>query len=453
MHTACVARASRSSSRPRNSHCSSFSFSTPARSSTALRSPRTCGTRTTIRLPTYWKFSYGGCDGKSTTISRISSFRRCAGPDIALAIEASSSSQSGIQRLVRLRLRLTIWYVATFGLIIVLLGGGLFVVISIQLSQQLDESLRTATQELVRAARIRELEQTNVRGHVMDAVDELTIPDRVLYLLDVQGNPIKPSKADDWIRQAARQAGTEGQVIAQREIPGQEKTLRLHAVRFTLASGRKLIAVAVADQEELENKYADLIAAFVGIAFVALFLVAAGGFLLVRQSTAPIERSIEFMKRFMADAAHELRTPITILRSRAEIALQQPPDPATYVTTLRSVEAEARRLGGIVDSLLVLARADAGERQIEKQRIFLDDIAVDAAAAADAVARPKNVAVTVDEFEEAPVSGDPTLIRQLMLIVLDNAVKFTDAGGQVHVRVSMPEGVPTFVVEDTGIGI
>ena len=369
--------------------------------------------------------------------------------------EASSSSSSrvGLQRLVRLRLRLTIWYVATFGLIILLLGGGLFVVISIQLSQQLDESLRTATQELVRAARIRELEQTTVRGHVMDAVDELTIPHRVLYLLDAQGNPIKPAKADDWIREAARKAGTEGQVIAQKELPGQETTLRLHALQFKLASGVKLVAVAVADQEELENKYADLIAAFVGIAFVALFLVAAGGFLLVRQSTAPVERSIEFMKRFMADAAHELRTPITILRSRAEIALQQPRDSTTYVATLRSVEAEARRLGGIVDSLLVLARADSGERQIEKEPIFLDDIAVDAAAAAEAVARPKNVAVTVDEFEEAPVSGDPTLIRQLMMIVLDNAVKFTDAGGQVHVRVSMPGGVPTFVVEDTGIGI
>jgi signal transduction histidine kinase len=155
----------------------------------------------------------------------------------------------------------------------------------------------------------------------------------------------------------------------------------------------------------------------------------------------------------MADAAHELRTPITILRSRAEIALQQPRDPATYVATLRSVEAEARRLGGIVDSLLVLARADAGERQIEKEPIFLDDIAVDAAAAAEAVARPKNVTVTLDEFEEAPVLGDPILIRQLMMIVLDNAVKFTDAGGHVRVRVSMQGGAPTFVVEDTGIGI
>ena len=368
-----------------------------------------------------------------------------------MAIEATSS-RLGIQRLKRLRLRLTIWYVATFGLIILLLGAGLFLVISYQLSQQLDDSLKSASFELVRAARIREVEAAGARGRVIDAVDELNIPDRMLYLLDIQGNPIKPATVDDWIRQAAKDAGRVGQITAQHEAP-EDRTLRLHALRFKLASGRELVAVAVADRIELEDRYADLIAAFVAISFAALILVAAGGFILVRKSTAPIERSMEFMRRFMADAAHELRTPITILRTRAEVALQQPRDAENYVSALRGVEAEARRLGGIVDSLLVLARADAGERQIDRERIFLDDIAIDAAGAAEIVARQKKVLVTVDEFEEAPVLGDATLIRQLIMIVLDNAVKFTDAGGQVHVRVSMHEGAPTFVVEDTGIGI
>lgn len=368
-----------------------------------------------------------------------------------MAIEATSS-RGGIQRLVRLRLRLTIWYVATFGLIIVLLGGGLFVVISHQISQQLDDSLLGATQELVRAARIRELEQASVRGRLIDAVDELNIPDRTLYLLDARGRPLKPATVQPWISDAARRAGQTGQVTVQRNMPD-DKTLRLHALRFNLAAGQQLVAVAVADQEELENKYADLIGAFVGIAFLALILVAAGGFVLVRKSTEPIERSFEFMRRFMADAAHELRTPITILRTRAEIALQQPRDTANYVSALHGVEAEARRLGSIVDSLLVLARADAGERQIEKERIFLDDIAIDAAGAARIVARQKNVEITVDDFEEAPIEGDSSLIRQLVMIVLDNAVKFTDPGGQVHVSVSMQDGAPRFSVDDTGIGI
>jgi signal transduction histidine kinase len=368
-----------------------------------------------------------------------------------LASEANSS-RTGIQQLVRLRLRLTIWYVATFGLIILLLGTGLFAVIRHQISQQLDDSLRSATEELARAARIREIEAKSARGRVVDAVDELNIPDRELYLLDTLGNPIKPDTAARWIRAAAHAAGVTGENNIQIDTRDDE-TLRLHAMRFRLGSGRHMVAVAVADQIELEDRYADLIAAFGGVALAALVLVAAGGFLLMRKSTAPIERSILFIRRFMADAAHELRTPITVLRTHAEVALQQPRDAANYVTSLRGIEAEAQRLGGIVDSLLVLARADSGERQIEHERLFLDDVAIDAAAAAQLVGRQKGVVVTVEEFEEAPIDGDPALIRQLLMILLDNAMKFTDAGGRVSVRVSTPQGVPTFVVQDTGIGI
>ena len=363
----------------------------------------------------------------------------------------TSSSRIGVQRLVRLRLRLTIWYVATFGLIILFLGAALFVVIRNQLSQQLDDSLKSATLELVRAARIRELE-AGARGEVIDAVDELNIPDRLLYLLDLEGDPVKLGKVDDWIRRAAKRAAQLGQVTVQSDTPD-DQTLRLHALRFKLASGKQLIAVAVADQVELEDRYADLITAFAGVAFAALVLVAAGGFLLVRKSTQPIERSILYMRRFMADAAHELRTPITVLRTRAEVALQQPRDAADYVSALEGIEAESRRLGGIVDSLLVLARADAGERPLERERLFLDDIAIDAVGAASIVGRQKGVDVTVEEFEEAAVVGDAALIRQLVMILLDNAIKFADAGGVVRLRVSMRDGAPTFIVEDTGIGI
>jgi len=367
-------------------------------------------------------------------------------------VSEAISSRLGIQQLIRLRLRLTIWYVATFGLIIVLLGASLFAVISRQISQQLDDSLISATQELARAARIREVESTSARGRVVDAVDELNIPDRILYLLDTLGNAIRPDTAGEWVRAAAREAARRGQKTVSIHTRA-DKRLRLHAMLFKLDSGRRLVAVAVADQVEMEDRYADLIAAFGGVALAALVLVAAGGFLLVSKSTTPIERSFLFIRRFMADAAHELRTPITVLRTHAEVALQQPRDAASYVSSLRGIEAEARRLGGIVDSLLVLARADSGERQIEHERFFLDDVAIDAAAAAQLVGRQKGVVVTVEEFEEAPIVGDPALVRQLLMILLDNAMKFTDAGGEVRVRVSMPQGVPTFVVEDTGIGI
>lgn len=353
--------------------------------------------------------------------------------------------------LVRLRRRLTAWYAATFGLILLLLGGGLYVAIHEQLARQLNDSLTDATHELASAARIRERESAGARGDVVDAVDELHIPDRVLYLLDSAGVPIKPDSATHWIRSAARHAAADGAFSAEKDI-GRDHTLSLHAERFRLGSGQMMVAVAVADQVELADRYAALIAAFGGAALAAVVLVLAGGYFLVRKSTAPVERSMAYTRRFMADAAHELRTPIAVLRTRADVALQDTRSPHEYEAALRGMSHEATRLGRVVDDLLTLARADAGERTVSREHFFLDDIVIDAAMSIRTLAQAAGVALEVDEFEESPMVGDAALVRELVVILLDNAVKFTPAGGLVRVRVQ-PDPQPTLTVEDTGCGI
>jgi signal transduction histidine kinase len=336
------------------------------------------------------------------------------------------------QPLARLRRRLTAWYAGTFGVILLLLGGGLYAVIHEQFARELRDSLRSATHELVRAARIREIESRDARGKVVDAVEELHIPDRRLFLFDSSGTAVMPGVAPSWVAAGARRAASAGSVDDEMELRG-EHTLSLHAERFRLASGHSFVAVAVADHLELANRFASLIAAFGVAALAAVVLVLAGGYFLVRKSTDPIERSIAYTRRFMADAAHELRTPVAVLRTKAEVALQAPRTPDAYVSTLRGMGSEAQRLGRVVDDLLTLARADAGERPIGHERFFLDDVAI-------------------EEFEETPIMGDPALVRELIVVLLDNAVQFTPAGGTVHVRVQ-PSPQPTVEVEDTGPGI
>ncbi|MFI5256940.1 MAG: sensor histidine kinase [Gemmatimonadales bacterium] len=361
------------------------------------------------------------------------------------------SSAPPLNPLTRLRRRLTAWYAATFGLILVLLGGALYGVIHAQIEQQLQDSLQDATQELGAAARIREMESRSARGQVVDAVDELHIPDRTLYLLDSAGVEIRPATAPPWIRAAARRAAAAGSFDDEQEA-ADERTLSLHAERFQLASGRTLVAVAVADTVELSDRFAKLIAAFGAVALAAVVLVLAGGWFLVRKSTDPIERSMIYTRRFMADAAHELRTPIAVLRTKSEVALQAPRSEESYVTTLRGMEHEAERLGRVVDDLLTLARADAGERNVARERFFLDDVVLDAAFSLRTLAQAAHVSLQVDEFEETPVVGDAALVRELVVVLLDNAVKFTPSGGAVRVRVrAQPH--PTLTVEDSGIGI
>ncbi|HEY6157480.1 MAG TPA: HAMP domain-containing sensor histidine kinase [Gemmatimonadales bacterium] len=357
-----------------------------------------------------------------------------------------------MEQLARLRLQLTAWYAGVLGLVLLVLGVGLFLTVRRQMARHLDVSLRAAAAALEQAARIRETERAAAHGAVVDAVDELHIPDRSLYLLDEDLHPIKPAVLPDWTREAIRQAARGEHPYRNLDAPdGRE--LRVYAERFTGTTGTSYVAAVVADRMELEDEYTSLIEAFAAAALAALVLVAGGGSILVRKSAAPVERSMEQMRRFMADAAHELRTPITLLRTRAEVAGSQEREPARDAATLQAIEREAARLGEIAGGLLTLARADAGEWPVVRETLYLDDAIAGAVDATRAYAEQRRVFVEVGSFEEAKIVGDPALVRRLLLIVLDNALKFTPAGGRVRLDVSAQNGRAAVVVSDTGIGI
>jgi signal transduction histidine kinase len=320
-----------------------------------------------------------------------------------------------------------------------------------QLSRQLDQSLDDATLELARVARSPELLEGGDSA-LLDALDALRIPQRTLYLLDSVARPVSPTIADPWIRGAAIEASRRGSAKRQYKT-NDDRTLRLVARRFRAANGRLLIAGAIADQYELEDRYTDLIGAFSLAALVAVVLVGIGGSILTRKSMVPIDATIENMRRFMADAAHELKTPVAILRTNAEVALQRTRDPEDYRSALEAVESESRRLGGIVEHMLMLARADAGTRRVDGQLVYVDDIVDACLSVIRTIADQKAISIVVSRFEEASISGDPVLIRELVMILLDNALKFTNSGGTVTVNVGSDLQHSTLVVADTGIGI
>jgi signal transduction histidine kinase len=159
------------------------------------------------------------------------------------------------------------------------------------------------------------------------------------------------------------------------------------------------------------------------------------------------------MRRFMADAAHELRTPVTLLRTRAEVALGEEREARRDTETLHAVVREVERMGAIVSDLLTLARADAGERPAPRETVYLDDLASNAVESIRSLASQHQVQMEIGTFEEAPITGDPVLVRRLLLILLDNAIKFTPAGGRVRLDVSASNGQREVTITDTGVGI
>ena len=352
-----------------------------------------------------------------------------------------------------LRWQLTAWYAGTFALILSLLGAGLLAVTRRQISNEFSATLRTAIDESLAGADRRIRRGMFPRDALVAAVDEIAAPGRVLYLFDIGGLLLVPDRSvHPRIVEAATDAFRDGAVDVE-FTTGEDRRWRVFGRRVTLPGAGPYVVLALADVAVAQRQYGRLIQSFLAAGLLAIVLVAIGGYQLATVSTAPIEAANEARRRFMAEAAHELRTPLAVLRGHADVALARPRDAEADTRRFTLMAAEAEQMARLVDDLFTLARADAGERPVRRERIFLDDLVSDVVAASDVLAKANHVTLTLDRFEETPIVGDPDLVRQLVVILIDNAIKYTPAGGAVRVDVAPVEDGALVAVTDTGPGI
>ena len=167
-----------------------------------------------------------------------------------------------------------------------------------------------------------------------------------------------------------------------------------------------------------------------------------------------LDQAFELQRQFMADASHELRTPVAIVSGEAELALSRDDRPTAELrAALTNIGHEARRLKRIVDDLFLLARANAGEQLVAPTSLYLDDLARECVQAARSLAAAKNISLRYEGDEELPYNGDEALLRRLLMNLLDNAIKYTPAGGVVELRSGSGDGSHILEVADTGPGI
>ena len=164
---------------------------------------------------------------------------------------------------------------------------------------------------------------------------------------------------------------------------------------------------------------------------------------------------IDQNRDFVANAAHELRSPLAAIRSSVEVGLNKSRTPEEYVVILADVMEEIGRLAGLVNRLLILAEGDAGRLAGRAQSTRLDKIVRESVDMFDAVAEMQGVRLTMETLAFAVVPGDETYMRQVVRNLIDNAIKYNRNPGQVtvHLRVEAAKKQAVLVVEDTGIGI
>ena len=166
-----------------------------------------------------------------------------------------------------------------------------------------------------------------------------------------------------------------------------------------------------------------------------------------------LDQSFDTMRRFVADASHELRTPISVIRGEADVALSQERSAAEYRESLGVVLDEARRLSRLVDDLLNLARADAGHVRLQTHDFYLNELLAECCRSVQGLANTRGLALECCAGSDLQFTGDEQLLRRLVINLLDNAIRYTPSGGKVRAELQPANGSVSLRVSDTGIGI
>jgi heavy metal sensor kinase len=166
-----------------------------------------------------------------------------------------------------------------------------------------------------------------------------------------------------------------------------------------------------------------------------------------------LETSFEQMKRFTADASHELRTPLTSIRSVGEVGLRGHKDEAAYRRIIGSMLEECDRLASLVDRLLTLSRAETRQSQPVIEVVDLRELAEHVVAHLGVLAEEKRQTLTVEPKGSPLALGDREVIRQALINVVDNAIKFSPPEGQIRIRLAETGNAAVCDVIDSGSGV
>jgi len=390
-----------------------------------------------------------------------------------------------------LRFRLILWFTGTLTVILLIFCGTL-----IWLQPQVD--IATLDDELsndivtVSGVLATEVDEVGPGARaVADMLDELKLPQRGIAVFDASGRllgaqwngldagdamGVTPASSGAWTYRSP--AGDARMRIGEIEVGG----------------GRYRVAIA-ASLDEVIHEGLMLRRAVVVAVPLALLLAALGGAVAATRALRPVRRmaheasaitatdakrltvvnprdemgmlarafndlidrlndTIDQQRRFMADASHELRTPVSVVRTAADVTLGRDARPeAEYRESFRIVGEQARRLSGMVEDMFLLARADAGQRQLVATDFYFDEIVTECVRSAQVLADARHVTIVSEIAADVSYSGDEALARQLVANLLGNAVRHAPSGGRVWVSLTVAGSLLRLSVSDDGAGV
>ena len=404
-------------------------------------------------------------------------------------------------RIESVRARLTLFHVAVLALLLLVVGGLIYGLLARALYARIDDGLFAVMQIATTSLDNDLAEGQDITDAARSTAAELASRQQMLAIYDANGQLLAESGRDDDLDIRLPPVGTipsaDTQLTTITEARDADDRHRLAMRRVTLVKHNVTYVVVAGSSLEPTDEELEALRGTLGyVVPLALLLAALGGWLLAHRSLAPVvtmaerarrlggddlsgrlpvvnprdelgrlaetfndllgrlESSMKQQRQFMADASHELRTPITTTRTAANVALQQRHrDEDEYRHSLTVIEQQATRLSRIVDDMFTLARADAGSYPVRSHPMYLDEVVDEVVSAARIVASTKQVRIECNALSSASFVGDEELIRRMFTNLLDNAVRHSPSGAVVSVSLHTVESGYSVVVADQGPGI
>ena len=368
-----------------------------------------------------------------------------------------------------IRARLTLWYSSIVVLVLVTAAVvGSFAQSRLAV-QRLDEDLGRTMATLEGVMRTEFSEGLSLEDAAHEASTEVVAPDRTLALVRTDGSILQVWGVPmDRGSLPAVGSGAPAATVSSRA--GEVRVLR----RLVEHGAHRYVAMVIATLTPLRSRQAEMVRALVLGVLIALIAAALGGWIIGRQTLKPLARmadqarrideldprdrlaappvddelgrlaasfnglldrlasALNHQRQFMADASHELRTPVSVVRTATQVTLsRQDRSTAEYRESLEIIGEQATRLSRVVDAMFLLSRAEAHGVPLRREFLNLDDVLAESARAVRVLASGRGVQVATNGDEEVGLTGDATLLRQMVGNLLDNAVRHAQPDGYV----------------------
>ncbi len=401
------------------------------------------------------------------------------------------------------RTRLTLWYTAVLTCVLVVMALSTYFLLRQDSAHRTDTAIVEIAASFLTTVKAEAGEAKGpdgVRAGIEQAISEHKYRDTVFVVFDSERKIVASS--DNQLLQGDSPGALGDALQRVEKVASHFRDVRLrdHVERSYVrqfAIGEETYALLVLQSLHRQQEFLESLTTAFALAIpLAILLASGGGYFLARQSLSPVvemstqagrigadnlherlavknardelghlaasfnrlldrlDQSFEHQRRFMADASHELRTPVAILCGEADVALSQSGrSPEEYRASLDVLRVEAGRLKHIVEDLFTLTRADAGQHPLTLSDFYLDELVTECCRSMRTLAAAKQITLSCNAKEEMPIRADEALLRHMIVNLLDNAIKYTPPEGRVSVACAVQDAQYVITVSDTGHGI